>query len=1141
MGDAEVQSFAAGEQDNSSSGTSHTAGGFTFSESSCKKSATSVFEQNAKKRSRGRPQGSLNAKGTSTRQPAADRQHHQQPQQHPQQKVSGDHINFFAADETGEIFPQQETPTQGEHEVDWKSQSRIPDSNLIPGTLRETPLIDIPFQQLALNALGKPLDIVPPRSIRVLFLAFNHVLREISDNPREENGYKKWAILPSILFIDSGKNNNVNIVNKVNLILADDYSKFTVGSFPGKFKEAAVHVTSEKEGTENEKHRFIQQKLFSCRKYIQKGEVGRAWRAWDSERASTAASEEGLEALKKKIIDRDEQHTERELIGEEVVGVTATSAGVQSALLQLAKGVRPGHDNLSADILQEMLRYSLRRGTDPIVSEFLELYANFLNNVFLNRICPPQVTEFFDGGEIFGLTTLKKSNRPITMVSTHRKIADKILLASIRLKCPKVFTGLQYGVGCPFGLEKLVHFVRLGHELYPGHDCANSDMTNAFSSISREQIIDATQAHFPEISASTSARLQSSNTLWYNGLDSGPASITAKTGVPQGAPKSPFDFAVGTLALGRHSDSLAGEEGNSKSYLDDNYTIGECKNVQAVISNQRQEGAAIGLQLNMQKEIVKLGRTGSSSKALERKQSYVDGWEIDPDNIFVHPSDIPAEAERWGAITMGIPIGSPEYVQRTLLESESSPLAILNKEFDSLLELAALDPQLAFLFLKLVFSGKLTHFLRGLLPADSKGLAEIYLLRQREVLQVILDVDDMSESSYDLSKLGLLQGGAGLCSPLDMISPAFVASIVASMSELQIAYPEIKDILADGQSSLPTVKAFHTAVAELTAIDKHLTVKNLLKVETRQIPKLQHILYRKVRESRRREFLASIEEDKEALVIVQSGSTSFGSAWVEAVPKTAAFVMAPPEFRTAMRNRLLVPHPQILPHMQCKCKAKEVVDVRGIHLQKCKLYATETNKTHDLLNLDLIEFHKCMGLLAYKIKEDHFRIADPTCGLRADQIVYRPGQMPLVIDVTVSNAVTPDIKKKGKPTAGVMARKREDVKILKYQAACVAIGQSFMPAAFESQGCAGDRFLRHFDQLVSKRADQIGAPVAALAIYWSRRLSLTLQRNVAQAINFRLMTLYAGPVGHAATDETVWTGVMASQAQTSVGTTGWDR
>jgi len=56
--------------------------------------------------------------------------------------------------------------------------------------------------------------------------------------------------------------------------------------------------------------------------------------------------------------------------------------------------------------------------------------------------------------------------------------------------------------------------------------------------------------------------------------------------------------------------------------------------------------------------------------------------------------------------------------------------------------------------------------------------------------------------------------------------------------------------------------------------------------------------------------------------------------------------------------------------------------------------------------------------------------------------------MPLVIHitVTVSNAVTPYIKKKRKPTAEIMARKREDAKILKYKAACAAIGQSFFNA-----------------------------------------------------------------------------------------------
>ena len=65
------------------------------------------------------------------------------------------------------------------------------------------------------------------------------------------------------------------------------------------------------------------------------------------------------------------------------------------------------------------------------------------------------------------------------------------------------------------------------------------------------------------------------------------------------------------------------------------------------------------------------------------------------------------------------------------------------------------------------------------------------------------------------------------------------------------------------------------------------------------------------------------------------------------------------------------------------------------------------------------------------------------------------------------------------------------------------MGQSFLPIVFESQGLAGKMFLQHLDKLITQRADKIGAPVAPLKIYWSRRLSLTLQRSVAQAINIR--------------------------------------
>jgi len=63
---------------------------------------------------------------------------------------------------------------------------------------------------------------------------------------------------------------------------------------------------------------------------------------------------------------------------------------------------------------------------------------------------------------------------------------------------------------------------------------------------------------------------------------------------------------------------------------------------------------------NIIKVIVMLGVTGSYEKAIALKQSYVDGYEIDPANIYIHHSDCPTEADRWSAITMGIPIRSQE-------------------------------------------------------------------------------------------------------------------------------------------------------------------------------------------------------------------------------------------------------------------------------------------------------------------------------------------------------------------------------------------------------------------------------------------------------------------------------------------------
>ena len=151
--------------------------------------------------------------------------------------------------------------------------------------------------------------------------------------------------------------------------------------------------------------------------------------------------------------------------------------------------------------------------------------------------------------------------------------------------------------------------------------------------------------------------------------------------------------------------------------------------------------------------------------------------------------------------------------------------------------------------------------------------------------------------------------------------------------------------------------------------------------------------------------------------------------------------------------------------------------------------------------------------------------------------------MPMLLDVTVSNVITPDVTTKlGKPLTGVKAKRREVSQTMKYQEVCRSMGQSFLFIVIESQGLAGANFLWHFDKLTARRAEEIGAPISPLKFYWSRRLSLTLQRSVTQAINIRMATLYTGPTGPTtAVDVSVWPGVVASQSEkASVGSSHWE-
>ena len=220
------------------------------------------------------------------------------------------------------------------------------------------------------------------------------------------------------------------------------------------------------------------------------------------------------------------------------------------------------------------------------------------------------------------------------------------------------------------------------------------------------------------------------------------------------------------------------------------------------------------------------------------------------------------------------------------------------------------------------------------------------------------------------------------------------------------------------------------------------------------------------------------------------------------MPKTAALTMSATVVACAARNRLLIPHPFILAGTTCPCRS-EVIDVYGVHAQKCPLSNTLSIQTHDGIRQTVGQFHRHMG---HNVKEelpDVLRQHLPLDRRKPSDLGILCAGKPLhVMDVRITNAVTIELERGTVLSArgGQQAAKNERDKHHKYDAAIAKNGLNFTPVVFEAQGCMGEEFKKHFYNTISKRSEETGAPRAMYECYWTRRLSVALQKGVCREI-----------------------------------------
>jgi len=1020
----------------------------------------------------------------------------------------------------------------------------------------DTLLVDVPWHLMgSLIGLGRTKQFIPYSHISMVRRAFTKLLNDAMESPQDPLPQKRLATFAIVIGADSGKKVRENLSEKCHLISNNQWP-FKLGDFAGRMgkvdpeKEVRSAAIVSEEAVYRRRKKSVDA-LFGL------GEVSKSWNCLVNDAKTACPGDDTFELLQSKHPKRPDadrtMDSAMEISEAAEVQVQAlpviTALDVAALIKKSAKAVSPGVDGLSMDVLKSLARCNDRAEFTHETQSFLTALAKFIQRVFVKpENAFAEYASFSNGGEIIGLIKDQQIKvRPISKVNVIRKLSDSFLLAAEDKHIKSVFGTENLAVGTQFGTDKMLHSIRMFRQSHPDLDYSSSDAVNAFNTVSRQAVTKQLIESLPSLYSALKPRLDAKQQVWYHGRVTGPSPISAETGCQQGGPTSPLEHAAGNLTFNRRLKGL-NSDGLLSVYADDVKVCGKTSDVLAVIQCQLSEGPTIGLHLHMStspdsKHLILLGRAGSEEKAHDNQQVYLANLPIDGNRVRIHPADIANLEERkaaellYGEVVMGIPEGHNAFVRAHI---RSVVIPKLQLDFKLLKERCADDPQKQLIFLKKVLTNKLTHYLRGLPPLQAAPLVDEFERLQRDALCAICGVPEMSDLSFDLARTS---SGIGLMTAADLGDPAYVASVIASRAVIEEAAPGIFDRYAegfmdDGSLPVPALREFEEAVERLRTYSPDLTINSLLHTPAKGLRKLQAKLAAPKAKYRQAEVeLRVIAEGAMAHAIYLSGSTKEAGAWVEAMPKTAALTMSATVFACAARNRLLIPHPFILAGTTCPCRSK-VIDVYGVHAQKCPLSNTLSIQTHDGIRQTVGQFHRHMG---HNVKEelpDVLRQHLPLDRRKPSDLGILCAGKPLhVMDVRITNAVTIELERGTvlSARAGQQAAKNERDKHQKYDAAIAKNSLHFTPVVFEAQGCMGSEFKTHFYNTISKRSEETGAPRAMYECYWTRRLSVALQKGVCGEIITRAYKLAAGvPVTEATADECQYTDVVRDQSESFV-------
>ena len=714
-------------------------------------------------------------------------------------------------------------------------------------------------------------------------------------------------------------------------------------------------------------------------------------------------------------------------IGERHVPPMVTPKTVENLIGSFPAGSAGGPDRLCPQILKDLTAKS-NGGSREI---FLNTLTSFMNLVLSGKV-PESIRPLFFSANLFALNKKCGGIRPIAVGNTLRRLASKCLGSSLREERQSNYGTVQLGYGTALGAEAAAHAARnyIANQKSKNHVLLKIDLENAFNSVRRDSILEATDCHVPSAFPYTLSAYGADSFLFF-----GKRRIVSALGAQQGDPEGPALFSDTINQIIQRVETEL-----NLWYLDDGNLADSYERVLAAFKWLQEEFLKIGLKINPEKcELFFL-----SVETPEQQRKILAEFNAVCPGVKVTSFD--------ELVILGAPIGAGAITK--CLSTKTSELERMVKNIEKI------DSHHAFFLLKNCFHmPKLLYFLRTAPCFQHSNLLDRFDDVLCDAIESLCNVSLTDFSRKQLS-LPCSLGGLGLPSAAILAPSAFCASAGGCSS---LVASILREQVVDNERELAVNAWLNLSGSETIP-------------ETFVQRKWSRPLYNELAISLKQQDGISVYDSRR----LDCYSSKFGSAWLNAFPsKNLGLKLTDSQLRVAIALRLGC---KICETHTCRCG--KAVSEDGTHGLSCKRSAGRFNR-HAQLN-DLVRRTLSSANVPAVLEPPGLCRED---GKRPDGLTLCPWNRgnSLVWDVTVIDSLAPSRLERNVHPLQEAERK----KTRKYSS-IIERGYIFQPVAFDTQGNCGpetESFLKELGVRLRQATFEDRA-----SIFLNQRISIMIQQ-----------------------------------------------